>query len=65
METLKITSLGVVAFVASSPNPVGIFVSILFGFYILNMLYFNIVRKYFNGSWRAYINSFINRFKKN
>lgn len=64
METIKITSLAVIAFVAASPGPVSIIVSIIFGFYIMNMLYFNIVKIHYRGSWKLYIMGLFNRFLK-
>jgi len=62
VETLKITSILVIAFVVANPGPVSIGVSLLFGFYILNMFYFNVVRKYYGGSWKRYAQQMLRRF---
>ena len=64
VETLKITSILVIAFVVANPGPVSIGVSLLFGFYILNMFYFNVVRKYYGGSWKRYIRQMAGRVIK-
>ncbi len=63
METLKITALAFTAFLISAPNPVGVLVSLLFGFYVLNMLYFNVIKVYYGGSWREYARKLYERLK--
>lgn len=64
METLKISGLLVVAFVVANPGPVSIGVSVIFGFYILNMFYFNIIKMHYGGSWRKYARELYARIKK-
>lgn len=47
----------------SLPTKVSILMSLFFGFYIVNMLYFNIVKIHFSGSWKSYFKAILKPIK--
>ena len=63
MTTTSIkTAIFLFAWVISVKDWWGVTASVVFIFYIFNMIYFKVIRTYFNGSWIAYFKSIFKRF---